>query len=865
MMLLGLLFAFPFGLAPQTDAPSTVQTIYVVEFCHADVGFDAPPSEMAHNNYIRLLDALDLMDVWPTYHWTVETTHQLEGFLQRASFADVQRLKIRLAQGRIALGANYSSLHSANCGEEEMNRLAYAAAKYDALFGHTSRTAFLDDVPGFSTAVPRVLSASGFPYAVLGPNDFIGGVADIPLNERPFWWQGSDGSRTLTWQNYGSYAEGYLDWGLTSLANAEHFIPLRLQEFAAAGYAYDSILVSRAFDNTYPNASMASLAAQWNSTHTVPQIKLATAAQFFDHLLATYGDVFPTYAGDGSGGWDDNTMVTPASTSLVRRSRAGLADLEALRAALFHSDGLSYPGRQLQRAWRRILTFNEHSGGGAGWPGHLSLADVEKENREFVQMATDADEIFHSNLSIALQTHGPAVVPLGEAGLVVYNPLGAAYSGIVEIDTGASQAADLRLAGIGGRPDATFRWLDNQRRTLAVKVVLPARGWARWQVTGGGTTAPPPTWSSGQSVAAGPFTFTVDPITGVATEWLDGANGIDWLRNTTTHPFGGLEGGTNMETFFSIWRDMNPPIAGIEIESAAPLFRRIRVLGPSGGNWIREYRVYEQEARVDVLLRFRRSDVPFVSFANHSLHIGMSFPAALSAPTVLTLDGPDGHYQPETDSLPGAQLAHFGASTGATLRGVNGRWISVSSLDTPTIDVGEISGAAATIMETDETALTWKLIRHHSEAQVLGGAIVPIEVEPGLADLLQYEFKVRVGDSSVAPPSRATQQRDLSPPFANWVPLGQALAPTATGSFLDVSGPATVTCWKRSEDNSGTVLRLRAHSNGGSVTIAPPPFSYSSVWRCDLVERPITPLLPTGAPVILNLAAEEVVTILFLD
>ena len=320
-----------------------------------------------------------------------------------------------------------------------------------------------------------------------------------------------------------------------------------------------------------------------------------------------------------------------------------------------------------------------------------------------------------------------------------------------------------------------------------------------------------------------------------------------------------------METFFSIWRDMNPPIAGIEIESAAPLFRRIRVLGPSGNGWLREYRVYEQEARVDVLFRFRRSAIPFVPFADHSLHIGMSFPAALTTPTTLTLDGPDGQYQPETNSLPGVQLAHFGASTGATLRGVNGRWISVSSLDTPTIDVGEISGAAATIMETDETALTWKLIRHHSEAQVLGGAIVPIEVEPGLTDLLQYAFKVRVGDSSVTPPSRATQQRDLSPPFACWVPLGQAFAPTATGTFLDVSGPALVTCWKRSEDHSGTLLRLRADSNGGSVTIAPPPFSYSSVWRCDLVERPITPLGPAGAPIILNLAAAEVVTILFLD
>lgn len=863
-MLSCLLLAAPLSLLAQAETPSAVQTIYVVEFCHADVGFDAPPSGMSRNNYVRTLDALDLMDVWPTFHWTIETSHQLEGFLQRASFADQQRLKLRLNQGRMALGSNYSNVHSANCGEEELNRLSYTTAKYDGLLAHQSRTAFLNDVPGFSTGVPRVLAASGFPYAVCGPNDFIGGVPDIPFADRPFWWQGSDGSRTLTWQTYGSYAEGYVDWGLTSLANAEHFIPMRLAEYTAAGYPYDAVLVTRAFDNTYPNSGMVGLVAQWNAAHTSPKLKLATAEQFFDYMLATYGDVYPTYDGDGSGNWDDNTMVTPASTALIRRSRAGLANLEALSTALFLQSGFSYPAAQLNRAWRRILTFDEHSGGGAGWPGHLTLAQVEKENREFVLMAKDSDQILHDNLDLALAHHSPSVVPIGEAGIVLYNPLGEAYSGIVEIDAGVPQAADLRLAGVAGRPDAEFRWLDAQRRTLAVQVEIPARGWARWEVTNGGTTPPPPTWSAGQSITVGPFTFAVNPANGTAMQWLDSNSGIDWLQNTALHPFGGVEGGTNMETFFSTWNDMNPPSAGVEMESASGLFRRIRVLGPAGSDWMKEYRVYENEARVDVRFRFRRSDIPYVSFANHSLHIGMSFPAALTTPTTLILDGPDGHYQPETESLPGAQLAHFGASTGATLRGVNGRWISVSSMDTPTVDVGEISGAAATVMETNENALTWKLVRHHSEAQVLGGAIVPVEIEPGLPDLLQYEFKVRVGESTAQAPNREMQQHDLSPPFVAWVPVGQAIAPAGSGSFLNVAGPASALAMKRNEDNTGTVVRLRASTAGGAVTVSP-PFTYSSAWRCDLVERPQSPLLPPGSSVTVQMTPEEVVTILFLD
>lgn len=864
MMISALLLAASLSLPAQTDTATTVQTIYVVEFCHSDIGFDAPPSEMAQNNHDRMVDALNLMNQWPDFHWTVETTHQLEGFLQRASALDRMRFQNRLNQGRIALGSNYTNVHSANCGEEELNRMTYAAAKYDALFNTQTKTAFLCDVPGFSNAIPRVLASAGFPNAVLCPNDFIGGEPTIPLGDRPFWWEASDGSRTLTWQTYGSYAEGYVNWGLLSLADAERRIPLRLQEYHAAGYPYDAIMVTRAFDNIYPNSGMANLAAQWNAAHTTPKIKLATADEFFEHILTTYGDVFPTYRGDGSGHWDDVTTVTPASTAIVRRTRAGMADLEALRSAMAHRHALNYPAGQLDRAWRRILVFDEHSGGGVGWPGHLSLADVEQENQEFVQIALDAEQIFEENLTEALALDGPTVVPTGEAGLVLYNPLGSAYSGIVEIDTGASQPADLRIASPNGGADAVFRWLDDQRRSLAIQVDLPANGWSRWEILGGGSTPPPPTWSQGNSLSSGAFSFALDPLTGVANQWLDSQSGIDWLNNTSAYPFAGIEAGSNQRIFFGQGYSQIVPMGAIEIEAPGPLFRRLRVLDRSGQNWSREYRVYENEARVDVLFRFRRSALPYVTVDKHSIHYGMSFPADLATPTALTIDGADGYYQPGPDSLPGVQLAHFGAATGATLTGANGRWISVSSLDTPSLDLDGMSSAPSLTANTDATALTWKLIRHHSEGEMLGGAVLPVDIEPGLPDLLQYHFKVRVGEQNQAAPNREILRRDLQPPFATWVTQGQGTSSTTSATFLNVSGPVSVTAMKRSEDDTGTIVRLRADDVGGAVTITP-PFGWSTAWSCDLAERPHTALPPTSATIFLTVAANEVATVLIYD
>ncbi len=849
------------SLLPQEGgAPATIDTLYVVEFCHADVGFNAAPSVMQQRNHDRTVAALNLMDQRSDFVWTIETTYQLENFLARASAADVQRLKTRLAQGRLAYGVNFTNLHSGNVGEEQYARLPLEAERLGAQLGHRGSTAFLNDVPGFSGGTPRILASAGAPYAVLGPNDSFGGKPDIPLQDRPFWWQGPDGSRTLTWITYGSYAEGFVEWGLLNLPTAEAKVAARLAEYHAAGYPYDAVLIERAFDDTFPNAGMANLAAQWNAAHSSPKIKLATAAEFFEHIQAKYGDVFPTYEGDASGMWEDVTIVTPASTSLVRRARSALPQVEALRTVLLAQHGLAYPAVNLREAWKHTLVFDEHSGGGVGWPGLLTKAEIEQENKDFVHIARTSKRLADKEQDNALNFAGPVFVPQHQGGLVVFNPLGGAFHGILEVDCGA-QPAGLRLVDPAGGPDPRFRWLAADRSRLAVEVDLPAHGWRRWRLEGGGQTPPPPAWSNADRISIGGRELVLDAVDGTALSLVDAATGIDWLAQPGPHKFGGLESEIFLRVLVGQWKESNPQPVTLLAEEPGALFRRIVVRGPDG-TVLREYRLYEDQLRVDftaVMDRWKMAPVPF---DDHSRHYGVAFAANLELPTALRVDGPDGWFQPGADSLPGSAFGQFAASTGAILSGSSGRWMAVTSVDTPSLHLGEMNGAPVNTIETDENTLSWKLIRLHSQGQVKGGAIVDINPEPGLDQPWPFEFQIRFGQSGDTQPDRMQLRSDMAPPLSRWVTRGSAdPALPASGQWFSLVGPGDLVGLKRSQDGSGVILRIRAQGSGGDVDLST-QLPLSSAWLADLVERPQQQLSVVGNSVRVPLPPQAVVTVL---
>ena len=71
-----LAFAASLVGSPTTPANADIETLFVFQLSHADVGFNAPPTVMRQRNHDRTRAALDLADRYPDFHWTVETVWQ---------------------------------------------------------------------------------------------------------------------------------------------------------------------------------------------------------------------------------------------------------------------------------------------------------------------------------------------------------------------------------------------------------------------------------------------------------------------------------------------------------------------------------------------------------------------------------------------------------------------------------------------------------------------------------------------------------------------------------------------------------------------------------------------------------------------
>ena len=148
--------SFLFLFLTAGPAAAEIETLYVIQHSHADVGFDAPPSVMFQRNHDRTVAALDLADQYPDFRWTVETSYQLEGFLENATQQNLDRLKDRLAEERFTFGANYTNLHSGLCGQREFETLLLPGEGFAAQLGAEPNTVLLNDVPGFTVAMPRL-------------------------------------------------------------------------------------------------------------------------------------------------------------------------------------------------------------------------------------------------------------------------------------------------------------------------------------------------------------------------------------------------------------------------------------------------------------------------------------------------------------------------------------------------------------------------------------------------------------------------------------------------------------------------------------------------------------------------------------
>ncbi len=359
---------------------SPIRTVYIVPMSHLDIGFTAPPSQVATKMRQTAEQAIAFADADPDFVWTFETFWQLEQWL-KSNPSETQRQKLLqlVLQGRFEICAAYVNPHSNLMSAFLLDWLFRLPKRWADENGIPMSTAVLNDVPGHPIDLPHFLARNGIRYLLIGANLQFSPPLPTQIASTPFWWEAPTGERVLTWIADRSYTEAFNELGVdpdsARVFNPKKFrdvdpiqvmaqgIAETLQRYRERHYPYDAIVALHAFDNWDATAAskLPKFVRMWNERVGQPKLRLATPSQFFEHIKSHYGDRLPVYRGGFGGQWE--SFVRPAIPTAMRRisyaeqiaQTQNPPDIDLVRNLLItyeHSFGMGVP-------WANVMTHEE--------------------------------------------------------------------------------------------------------------------------------------------------------------------------------------------------------------------------------------------------------------------------------------------------------------------------------------------------------------------------------------------------------------------------------------------------------------------------------------------------------------------------
>ena len=660
----------------QAGSPSatSIKTIYIIPSSHWDLGFLAPPEEILPRLKPHIDQVIADCKADPEFRWTVESAWQLREWAARSTPEEIRDFSALVNRGQIQVSAVFGSMHTEFVGAEQLNRLAWDMHTLESRLGIKTNYAMMDDVPGFTLRLPQVLAASGVRYFVTGSNLFIGGGTSLTPGRMPFYWEGPDGSRVLMWQTqgrFGGYTEAlseyYLDPQAREPYTKEHFYPKEwegqsnlevmqrgvdglLKKYADAGYKYDAAMVLYLHDFIPPSWERDSLmpaVRAWNTAGLEPRLVIATPAEFFAHMEFTYGKDFPVYRGDFSGLWSEVKTNSPRISGAARWVEQQWPAAEMLWSLLTFREGTSFPSGNFDADRFNLLKYEEHSGAAqVGWPKLMSRAEVDQQNREYVQYLKDARDDLEQLISTGMTTlfaqrdDAPAA-----DNLVVFNSLSWTRDGEVTLDVHSGEEISVH--------DVETNTVVPSQRISPTQIVfraesVPGSGYKTYALERASAKAAVHPATPSLLLENRFYRLRVRPDDGAIVSLYDKELALE-LVNPKNPSLNGLSRWTLLNSF-------KIPGARVEIgREDGPLIHRLIIRRP--GTFWPETRITLPSNRksVEFSNRLDRSRMPYVASLEPSEAYTFNFAFAFDKPARVLAGNGDGFYRIPDDNLPGAR------------------------------------------------------------------------------------------------------------------------------------------------------------------------------------------------------------------
>jgi hypothetical protein len=799
--------------------PARPWTVYLVHHSHLDVGYtDLQPRVMQLHQ--RVIDDVvryaRLTAGWPEgerFVWNCEATYPLAQYLEDRPPRDREALLEIIRSGQLEVTALLANMHSEACSAEELARTLYLGAELRRRYGITIDSAMQTDVPGHTWQLPQLLAGAGVKYLAVAPNNYRAPFLKLADGRvpRPFYWEGPDGSRVLTWftdDGLHSYQEGNELGFIEGTDRVLERLPDKLLALEKGGYPYEGVhfrIQGYYTDNGPANLRIAETVRAWNREWLWPRVRLATNRKFFREMEARHGSTIPTFRADWPDWWVDGVGAAPRELALGRKTQALLPAAETFQALLAARGQAEYPDRRIRQAWTNLMLFDEHTWGAmasekdalqgaaagrAQWERKASFAHAAEE---------DAVRLMDSALA-AWRPDAPAAPAPDRAYAVVTNGLPWERSGPVSLDLS-------RLVQEGWRE---FSLCDGE-------IPIPLQvAWDKW---GRVTSA---VFVAHQVPAMGRKTYELRRQTPPGFPALAAAEN-DCLRITTTEagvasvydkrlgqelaagPLGRFERRrlTQDPNRWDLghWR-LEQQVTGVDTAGACdwqtaetgPVFIRLEASPEAPGltKLTQSMMLYRELPFVTLSQKLDRT--PPEGFEALYFAFPLAVPDAEAH-----LHIPAAVMRPDQDQLPGSCINYYAVQDYADVSGP-GWGVTWASPDAPLVAVGEVRDEAPSDGDRGNRAHLFSRVWNN-----YWQTNFPVTTAQGGEALFRYAFQAHAGGFDPEAASRFGQEQRL--PL-----LVEVLeAPAPAESLLRLEG-AGLLAFKSAEDGDGYIARIAERS-----------------------------------------------------
>lgn len=430
----------------QTACGHSTVTVDCVGHTHIDVAWLWTLAQTREKAQRSFSTVLRLMEQYPEYKF-MSSQPQLYEYVKESAPEIYEQIKARVKEGRWEVeGAMWLE---ADCnltsGESLVRQVLHGKRFMQREFGVESKTLWLPDVFGYSAAMPQILKKSGV------DRFFTSKISWNETNKMPFetfLWQGIDGTEVFT-----SFAtaqdlppDGKEQNYVTYNGTIEPSMVIGTYERASDKRTTDEVMITFGYGDGGGGPTAHMLETQRRLAAGLPgfpQTRITSSTEYLESIERKFYDACektgntPRWVGELYLEFHRGTYTSMARNKRFNRmSELLYQKAETLSVIDKALGGLDYPKQALYAGWQGILLNQFHD----IIPGSAIREVYEDSDRQYAEILDGGTKLASERLSdLAARVSGD--------GVLVYNPLGFARCGLVDVDGKKVWVSDVPAMG----------------------------------------------------------------------------------------------------------------------------------------------------------------------------------------------------------------------------------------------------------------------------------------------------------------------------------------------------------------------------------------------------------------------------------